>query len=98
MKNPKTTALNHSFASSTTIFGPDLNEYSGTWDTPQVVHLLKRTLFGAGIDNINYFKAKSMSDAVDELLTKSLVPATFPLNNYNVDGYVDPTGVGAWQT
>ena len=33
--------------SLTAPFLEGLQEYTGTWDTPQVVHLLKRMLFGA---------------------------------------------------
>ncbi len=71
-----------------------INQYTGTWDTPQVVHLLKRTLFGASMSDINYFKTRTMSQAVDELLQPTAVPTTTPLNNYGSD----PTGVGPWQT
>jgi len=75
-----------------------LQEYTGTWDTPQVVHLLKRTLFGAKQKDIQYFKGKTMQQAVDELLLPTAAPASVPLNNYSVNGYVDPTGVALWQT
>jgi uncharacterized protein (DUF1800 family) len=75
-----------------------LNEYSGEWNTPQIVHLLKRTTFGSAISDLNYFRTKSMAEAVDELLTETPVPTSLPLNNYNVDGYMDPTGVALWDT
>ncbi len=75
-----------------------LDEYTGTWDTPQVVHLLKRTMFGAAIADVNYFKSIGMSQAIDELLTEAPAPSTVPLNNYSSDGYTDPTGVAAWDT
>src|SRR5256885_13510383 len=71
-----------------------INEYTGAWDTPQVVHLLKRTLFGASLQDIGYFKTRTMSQAVDELLQPTVPPATVPLNNYGND----PTGVAPWQT
>lgn len=71
-----------------------LDAYTGVWDTPQVVHLLKRTLFGASVKDINYFKTLSMSAAVDQLLQPTAVPATTPLNNYGSD----PTGVAPWQS
>jgi uncharacterized protein (DUF1800 family) len=71
-----------------------LDPYTGVWDTPHVVHLLKRTVFGATITDINYFSGLSMSAAVDQLLQPSPVPATKPLNNYGSD----PTGVGSYQT
>jgi uncharacterized protein (DUF1800 family) len=71
-----------------------IDPYTGTWDTPQVVHLLKRTLFGATIQDINYFKSMTMSQAVDQLLLPTAQPSTQPLNNYGSD----PTGVASWQT
>lgn len=73
-----------------------LNEYAGAWETAEIVHLIKRTMFGATIDDINHFRSLTMSQAVDELLTPSPPPSTFPLNNYSSDGYMDPTGVAPW--
>jgi uncharacterized protein (DUF1800 family) len=85
-------------SSLTAPFIEGLQEYTGTWGTPQVVHLLKRTLFGAKPQDILYFKTRTMQEAVDELLQPTAVPSNYPLNNYSVDGYVDPTGVALWQT
>lgn len=75
-----------------------IEEYSGAWDTPQVVHLLKRTLFGAAVADVNYFKTRTMQQAVDELLQPGAPPASPPLNHYSTQGYTDPTGVAPWQT
>ncbi len=75
-----------------------LQEYTGAWDTAQVVHLLKRTLFGAKFRDIQYFKNMTMQQAVDELLQTTPAPSTYPLNNYSVGGYTDPSGVAPWQT
>jgi len=82
----------------TVVFSEGLQEYSGIWNTPQVVHLLKRTLFGARLRDVTYFKNKTMQDAVDELLQTAPAPSTYPLNNYSINGYTDPTGVAPWQT
>lgn len=71
-----------------------IQEYTGTWDTPQVVHLLKRTVFGATVADVNYFKGMTMSQAVDEILTPTAAPTTQPLNNYGAD----VTGVAPWAT
>ncbi|RFM29818.1 DUF1800 domain-containing protein [Deminuibacter soli] len=71
-----------------------LEAYSGEWDTLQVVHLLKRTLFGARAADITYFKSLTMEQAVNELLQPAPLPAEPPLNNY----MTDPTGVAPWQT
>jgi uncharacterized protein (DUF1800 family) len=75
-----------------------LQEYTGTWETPQIVHLLKRTLFGAKLQDIQYFKTKTLQQSVDELLQPTAPPSTVPLNNYSVNGYADPSGVALWQT
>jgi uncharacterized protein (DUF1800 family) len=83
---------------SSTPFAEGLQEYTGAWDTPQIVHLLKRTLFGAKPKDIQYFKTKTLSQSVDEILQPTSGNTTPPLNNYNVEGYVDPSGVAPWQT
>ena len=75
-----------------------LDEYTGEWTTTEVVHLLKRTLFGVTKNDLNYFLSKTMSEAVDELLSPTAAPATVPLNSYSSNGYSDPTGVAAWDT
>src|SRR6201996_1717201 len=71
-----------------------LDPYTGTWDTSHVVHLLKRTLFGAATADIAYFQGLGMSAAVDAILQPTAAPTTKPLNNYGND----PTGVGSYQT
>lgn len=75
-----------------------LDEYTGEWTTTEVVHLLKRTLFGVKVDDLNYFLTLDMSQAVDQLLTPTAAPSTVPLNSYSSSGYIDPTGVAAWDT
>ncbi len=61
--------------------------YSGSWTAAEVRHLLKRTMFGATRDDINYFLALSPSLAVAELLELVNHPPytapSLPLNNYN---------------
>ncbi|MGF2412112.1 DUF1800 domain-containing protein [Ferruginibacter sp.] len=97
----KTVAAQNLTSSVTGLGGPlteGLQEYSGTWDTAQVVHLLKRTLFGAKPQDIQYFKTRTLQQAVDELLLPSAAPSTAPLNNYSINGYVDPSAVPLWQT
>ncbi len=63
-----------------------LSPYTGPWGTAELVHLLKRTMFGAAPKDIAYFKGKSLPDVVNELLN----PAT-PLPAPPVKDY-DPTG------
>jgi hypothetical protein len=45
-----------------------LDAYTGTWTRADVVHLLKRTMFGAKKADIDYFLSLGMSASVDELL------------------------------
>jgi hypothetical protein len=45
-----------------------LEEYKGEWSTQQITHLLKRVMFGAKPSDVNYFKTKTLSQSVEELL------------------------------
>lgn len=81
-----------------TAFADGLDEYTGEWTTTEVAHLLKRTLFGVKVDDLNYFLTLTMSEAVDQLLTPTTAPVTVPLNSYSANGYTDPTGVAPWDT
>ncbi len=65
-----------------------LNVYNGPWTKNEVVHLIKRTMFGAKLSDINYFAGKTMSESVDELLNPV---AAFP--NPPVKDYDGVTGV-----
>lgn len=66
-----------------------LTPYAGTWTINEVTHLLKRTMFGAKKEDINYFLAMSPSAAVDALLNVSTTLPAPPLKNY------DNTGIDA---
>lgn len=98
MKKPMLTRLQVKPARGKQSDGLGLDEYAGEWGSTEVVHLLKRTLFGATVKDVNYFLSLSMDQAVDELLTEAPPPGTVPLNQYSTDGYIDPTGVAAWDT
>jgi uncharacterized protein (DUF1800 family) len=65
-----------------------LAPYAGPWTRNEAAHLLKRTLFGARQADINYFLGRTVSTAVDELLT--FTPVTPPLRDY---GLIDVEGV-----
>ena len=43
-------------------------QYTGPWTNTQVVHLLKRSMFGATLADVNHMLTLTMSQAVDELL------------------------------
>lgn len=74
-----------------------ISPYSGSWTNVQVGHLLRRTMFGATLEDINYFMGKGMAAAVDELLRPISVPPSPPVNAYNTAQSTDPN-VPAGQT
>jgi uncharacterized protein (DUF1800 family) len=77
-----------------------LTPYAGPFGTNEVIHLLKRTMFGAVKADIDYFKTKTLSQAVSELLSVPVLPPSPPVKNYA--NPVDPadldTGVAAGTT
>ena len=78
--------------------GDGLGEYAGEWTTTEVAHLLKRTLFGVKVDDLNYFLSLTMSQAEDQLLIPTPAPTMVSSNSYSSGRYTDPTGVPAWST
>jgi uncharacterized protein (DUF1800 family) len=59
-----------------------INPYSGPWTENEIVHLLKRTMFGAKKTDVDYFKTRTMSQAVDELVNPTAPQPTPPLKEY----------------
>lgn len=74
-----------------------LNTYAGTWGNAQILHLLRRTLFGVKQSEFDAFKKMNMADAVASLLNVSAVTPNPPVNAYNNGTSVDPD-VPAGQT
>jgi hypothetical protein len=75
-----------------------IEAYTGPWEDRNVMHLLKRTLFGTTKEKFNEFKAMTFNQAVDALLTQ---PAAIdpPVNNYNgLDDLPDDPNVEFGQT
>ncbi len=62
-----------------------LGAYAGTWTENEVIHLLKRTLFGATKADIDYFKTRTFQQSVDEILNP-----TAPLPDPPVKEYATP--------
>ena len=60
-----------------------LTPYNGSWTSNEVIHLLKRTMFGSTPDDINFFLGLGMNQSVDTLLTVSATPPAPPVKNYN---------------
>ena len=59
-----------------------LAKYSGTWTKQEVAHLLRRTLFGPKLSEINSFAKKTVSEAVDSLLDTTNYVFNPPINHY----------------
>ena len=59
-----------------------INTYNGPWTANEVAHLLKRTMFGSTPEDINFFSAMSMSQAVDQILTVPVTAPAPPVKNY----------------
>ena len=87
MKPP---AENQQATSAFTDIESGLEPYQGDWNTPQISHLLRRTLFGAKWEDILFFQEMSPSEAVDYLLTVPAGPPPEPVNDYNDEDYTDP--------
>jgi hypothetical protein len=66
-----------------------LNAYSGNWGEAEILHLLKRVHFGVRIEDVNYFKTKTLNQTIAEILTIDYAPPAPPINNYN-DANNDP--------
>lgn len=83
-----------------------ITPYAGTFGRAELIHLLKRTMFGIKKADIDFFTGKSVAQVVDAL-TSGLPTAipSYPLRDYNStvgrngDGSVDWGGVargGEW--
>ncbi len=59
-----------------------INPYSGPWTENEVIHLLKRTMFGAKKADVDYFITRTMSQAVDELLNPTAPQPNPPIKEY----------------
>ncbi|CAH0995070.1 hypothetical protein EMA8858_01190 [Emticicia aquatica] len=75
----------------------EINTYNGEWTKVQICHLLKRTMFGATVEDIAYFKEKTLDQTVDELLQNQDLPLP-PLNYYETADYKDPQGIKFGET
>jgi uncharacterized protein (DUF1800 family) len=64
-------------------FFSGMTPYTGSWTSNEVMHLLKRTMFGAKKTDIDYFLTLSLNEAVDELLNTVSVP-TPPVRDYGL--------------
>ena len=68
-----------------------LNLYGGSWTETEVLHLLRRTTFGASKAHVDSFKTMSLIDAVNRLIDNPQFPSSSPLNVYE-NSYHDLQG------
>ena len=59
-----------------------INPYSGSWTDQDLIHLLKRTMFGAKKADVDYFRGMTMSQVVDELLNPTAPNPNPPVKEY----------------
>src|SRR5688500_6335689 len=59
-----------------------INPYTGPWTEQEIIHLLKRTMFGAKKADIDYFKTRTVSQAVDELMNPTAPQPAPPVKEY----------------
>ncbi|MDQ3142007.1 MAG: DUF1800 domain-containing protein [Bacteroidota bacterium] len=81
-------------STSTNIAAPGgaLQPYTGPFGKKQLLHLLRRTLFGVSQSDLKHFEGKSLNEVVDELLNISSIAPPPPIRAYsglNVSG-IDP--------
>jgi len=67
-----------------------LTPFTGSFKEQELTHLLKRTMFGVSKADINYFKNKTLNQAVDELLNPTAPMPTPPLKDYAVGSALVP--------
>ena len=76
--------------------------YTGSFGRDELIHLLKRTLFGVKKDDIDAFSGITLAQVVSTLLTPPTTEPTPPINNYgtaaNTDDRIAPGTVWAYDT
>ena len=66
-----------------------IKPYQGDFGRVQLLHLLRRTLFGATGADYNYFANFTLNECVDRLLMPAPLPPP-PVNAYNDNTFTDP--------
>ncbi len=59
-----------------------MTPYTGTFGKPELMHLLRRTLFGVKKTDLTYFANRTLTSVVTELLTVPATPPSPPVKNY----------------
>jgi len=86
-----TDALNEHFEQrDAAVVNSGLTPYSGPWTSDEVIHLLRRAMYGFVKADVDHFAAMSVEEAVDALLYAPYTPPPLPVNDYNNDQFIDP--------
>ncbi len=67
--------------------------YAGAWTDKEMIHLLRRVMFGATKACVDQISGMSVSAAVDFLIDNPVQPSTTPLNVYTTGMAIDTGGV-----
>ena len=59
-----------------------INPYTGAWGKNEVIHLLKRTMFGAKKTDVDYFATRTLAQTVAELLAPVAANPAPPIKEY----------------
>ncbi len=59
-----------------------LEKYTGTWGEDQIMHVLRRSLFGVKNNDLQQYKTLTLDQSIAKLLTPSIAPVP-PVNDYN---------------
>jgi uncharacterized protein (DUF1800 family) len=78
-KDPSNTTLPRNLAKTST----GINTYTGTFGETELLHLLRRTLFGVTKADLDFFAGQSLDQVITALLTLPSTPPDPPLNNYS---------------
>lgn len=65
-------------------------KYNGSFGRLELIHLLKRTTFGAHIKDLDTFKGKSLTEVLSILTADRAIPSP-PVNTYNDSTFTDPS-------
>ncbi len=79
-RKPKKTVETQTVSPARTLSG--INPYTGAWGKNEIIHLLKRTMFGAKKTDVDYFATRTMNQAVDELLNPTAPNPAPPVKEY----------------
>lgn len=93
MNHPEFIAENELLIDNPTNAGQSVaatGNFAQAFGTSELVHLLKRTMFGVKQQDITTLTGKTMSQVVSQLLTADPTPA-LPINDYNDTSYTDPS-------